>query len=323
MYKNDGQEGEFLCTMEGGQFMIELKNVKKKYEKSVALNQVSFSINDGICFGLIGPNGAGKSTLMKVIAGITRKYEGEIFFNGKPIEKSRNEVKKSIGYVPQDLVLENTLSARDNLAFFGGVYGIPRHELKNEINKTLKDIGLEDRGDETVKNYSGGMKRRLNIGCALMHNPQLIIMDEPTVGIDPQSRNYIYSIIKRLKGEGKTIIYSSHYMEEVQNLCEEMVLIDHGNILEKGTVNKIIEKHSKPSIYIEGEDIDEKELQQFGEVKGLGNGYQILNEEVLRTIEGISKYLHSNNKHVSQLEIYRMNLEDIFFMLTGKNLRDK
>ncbi|MBV7271427.1 ABC transporter ATP-binding protein [Clostridium sp. PL3] len=303
--------------------MIELKNVKKSYEKNVALNQVSFTINDGICFGLIGPNGAGKSTLMKVIAGITRKYEGKIFFNGKSIEKSRNEVKKSIGYVPQDLVLENTLTARDNLEFFGGVYGIQRNEIKEKVNKTLQDIGLEDRGDEAVKNYSGGMKRRLNIGCALMHNPQLVIMDEPTVGIDPQSRNYIYSIIKRLKSEGKTVIYSSHYMEEVQNLCEEMVLIDHGNILESGSVNKIIDKHSKPSIYIAGEDIKSEELQQFGKVKKLENGYQILSEDVLMTIKSISKYLLSNNKHVSQLEIYRMNLEDIFFMLTGKNLRDK
>lgn len=303
--------------------MIELKNVRKIYEKNVALNQVSFTINDGICFGLIGPNGAGKSTLMKVIAGITRKYEGEISFNGKSIEKSRNEVKKSIGYVPQDLVLENTLTARDNLEFFGGVYGIQRNEIKEKVNKTLQDIGLEDRGDEAVKNYSGGMKRRLNIGCALMHNPQLVIMDEPTVGIDPQSRNYIYSIIKRLKSEGKTVIYSSHYMEEVQNLCEEMVLIDHGNILESGSVNKIIDKHSKPSIYIAGEDIKSEELQQFGKVKKLENGYQIISEDVLMTIESISKYLLSNNKHVSQLEIYRMNLEDIFFMLTGKNLRDK
>lgn len=303
--------------------MIELKDVKKKYGKNVALNEVNFSINDGICFGLIGPNGAGKSTLMKVIAGITRKYEGEILFNGREIEKSRNEVKKYIGYVPQDLVLENTLTARDNLAFFGGVYGVPKHELKEKVNKTLKDIGLEDRGDEPVKNFSGGMKRRLNIGCGLMHNPQLVIMDEPTVGIDPQSRNYIYSIIKRLKGEGKTVIYSSHYMEEVENLCEEMVLIDHGNILEKGSVNKIIDKHSKPSIYIEGENIKEDELQPFGEVKKLENGYQVLSSDVLITIERLSKYLQCNDKHVSKLEIYRMNLEDIFFMLTGKNLRDK
>lgn len=303
--------------------MIEIKNVSKNYGNKMALQQVSVTIREGICFGLIGPNGAGKSTLMKIIAGIIQKYQGEIFFNEKPIEKNRNEVKNVIGYVPQDIVLENLLTARDNLVFFGGVYKTPKKELKDKVNKMLEGIGLADRANESVKNFSGGMKRRLNIGCALMHDPILIIMDEPTVGIDPQSRNYIYSIIEKLKKEGKTIVYSSHYMEEVQNLCEEIVLIDHGNILENGNVNKIIDKYSKPSVFVEGEKIKKGELQTFGMVKEFGSGYLVEGNDILNIIEQISSHLKNNNKTASRLEIYRINLEDIFLLLTGTSLRDE
>lgn len=286
-------------------------------------NQVNLSINEGICFGLIGPNGAGKSTLMKIIAGIIQSYEGEIQYNNKTMRKSRREMKKTIGYIPQDLVLENLLTARDNLSFFGGVYGIPKQELRGKVNQTLEAIGLADRAEDPVKDFSGGMKRRLNIGCALMHNPQIIIMDEPTVGIDPQSRNYIYSIINRLKQEGKSVIYSSHYMEEVQNLCEDMVLIDHGHILEAGAVSEIIDKYSKPSVYVEGKEISKEELQVFGQVTNHDNGYQVMGPHVLGLIENISRYLINRKKEVSRLEIYRVNLEEVFFMLTGKNLRDE
>jgi ABC-2 type transport system ATP-binding protein len=303
--------------------MIEIKCVSKNYSNKMALQQVSVTIREGICFGLIGPNGAGKSTLMKIIAGIIQKYQGEIFFNEKPIEKNRNEVKNVIGYVPQDIVLENLLTARDNLMFFGGIYKTPKKELKDKVNEMLTIIGLADRANESVKNFSGGMKRRLNIGCALIHDPILIIMDEPTVGIDPQSRNYIYSIIEKLKKEGKTIIYSSHYMEEVQNLCEEIVLIDHGNILENGNVNKIIDKYSKPSVFVEGEKIQKRELQTFGDVKEFGSGYRVEGDDILNIIEQISSYLKNNNKIASRLEIYRTNLEDIFLLLTGTSLRDK
>lgn len=303
--------------------MIVLKNVSKKYDNKVALQQVSVTIREGICFGLIGPNGAGKSTLMKIIAGIIQKYQGEIFFNEKPIEKCRNEVKNVIGYVPQDIVLENLLTARDNLMFFGGTYKIPKSELKDKVNKMLAVIGLADRADESVKNFSGGMKRRLNIGCALMHDPILIIMDEPTVGVDPQSRNYIYSIVEKLKKEGKTIIYSSHYMEEVQNLCEEIVLIDHGSILENGSVNKIIDKYSKPSVFVEGEKIQKEELQTLGEVKEFGSGFRIEGDDILNIIEQVSSYLKNNNKTANRLEIYRVNLEDIFILLTGTSLRNE
>lgn len=303
--------------------MIKLKNVSKNYDNKVALQQVSFTIREGICFGLIGPNGAGKSTLMKIIAGIIQKSQGEIFFNEQPIEKCRNEVKTMIGYVPQDIVLENLLTARDNLMFFGGTYKIPRKELKDKVSNMLAVIGLADRENESVKNFSGGMKRRLNIGCALIHDPTLIILDEPTVGIDPQSRNYIYSTIENLKKEGKTIIYSSHYMEEVQNLCEEIVLLDHGSILENGSVNKIIDKYSKPSVFVEGEKIQKGDLRTFGEVKELGGGYRVEGDDILHIIEQISSYLKNNNKTASRLEIYRINLEDIFLLLTGTNLRDK
>lgn len=208
--------------------MLTIKEVSKQYKNTKALENISLSIPNGCCFGLVGPNGAGKSTLIKIISNIIQDFEGDIQFNDSIIRKSP---KQYIGYVPQEICLEQSVTAQRNLDFFGKLYGLKGKQLQERTEEVLSFIGLINRSKDKVATFSGGMKRRLNIGCALIHQPKIIIMDEPTVGIDPQSRKYIFDIINRLKKAGCTIIYTSHYMEEVEELCDQVAFIDNGKII--------------------------------------------------------------------------------------------
>ena len=302
--------------------MLDIKNVSKNYDKNTALQNVNITISSGVCFGLIGPNGAGKSTLMKILSGIIENYEGEVTFEGSDVKTNSHKIKKQIGYVPQDIVLNETLSAVDNLEFFGSVNGLTSKETKIKAMEVLELVGLMDRGKEAVKTFSGGMKRRINIGCALMHNPKFIIMDEPTVGVDPQSRNYIFEIIHKLKTQNITVLYSSHYMEEIEHLCDYIALIDKGSVLENGTIQAILQKYSTPSIYVEGELITEKMFTSLGKVFTKGSGFVVENKETLTLLEKITELLKEDQLEVTRLEIAKPNLEDIFLKLTGTSLRD-
>ena len=302
--------------------MLDIKNVSKTYDKNTALQNVNITIPSGVCFGLIGPNGAGKSTLMKILSGIIENYEGEVTFEGSDVKRNSHKIKKQIGYVPQDIVLNETLSAVDNLEFFGSVNGLTSKETKIKAMEVLELVGLMDRGKEAVKTFSGGMKRRINIGCALMHNPKFIIMDEPTVGVDPQSRNYIFEIIHKLKTQNITVLYSSHYMEEIEHLCDYIALIDKGSVLENGTIQAILHKYSTPSIYVEGELITEKMFTSLGKVFTKGSGFVVENKETLSLLEKITEILKEHQLEVTRLEIAKPNLEDIFLKLTGTSLRD-
>lgn len=306
----------------GGNKMISIKDVSKAYKTQQALKRVSLTIQPSTCFGLIGPNGAGKSTLMKIVCGVLQEYNGEVTVRGINPAQYDQAVKKELGYVPQDIVLTEELSAIDNLRFFGGVYGLRGKELEQRMKEVLALVGLEERGKDKVSTFSGGMKRRINIGCALLHNPSVIVMDEPTVGIDPQSRNYIFDIILALKKEGKTIIYSSHYMEEVQYLCDDMALIDLGVVVESGNLMEIIQKHSKQGVYVEGQDIMKEQLQSFGMLIEKGNGYLVSSDTPLETLQQIATYVREHQLHVQRLELSQTSLEDIFLLLTGKKLRD-
>ncbi|CDO03966.1 putative ABC transporter ATP-binding protein YxlF [Oceanobacillus picturae] len=218
--------------------MLNLKSVKKQYERNMALNDISLNFSRGKCYGLVGPNGAGKTTLLKIISSIIQDFDGSLTFT----EASRANSKEIIGYIPQEICLEETVTAWDNLSFFGKIYGLKGQTLKLRINEVLNDIGLTDKAKHKVSAYSGGMKRRLNIGCALLHTPDLIIMDEPTIGIDPQSRRYIFNMIEKLKEHGCAIIYASHYMEEIEQICDEAIFIDKGNIAENGRVDVLLQK---------------------------------------------------------------------------------
>lgn len=302
--------------------MIEIKDISKHYGEKKALDHVNVTISEGVCFGLVGPNGAGKSTLMKILSTILLDYKGEATFDGKAIRSHTEYVKNNIGYIPQDIVLNETLSAKDNLLYFGRIYGLTGKILHDKVAEILRLVGLTDRAKDAVKTFSGGMKRRINIGCALMHSPKFIIMDEPTVGVDPQSRSYIFDIIDDLKKQGSTILYSSHYMEEIENHCDEMAIIDHGRVLEYGKVHHILKKYSTPTIYVEADGLQEEMLQHIGKPQHKNSGFLIEVDTPITALNDISQLLTHHGFTVSRLEISSRTLEDIFLTLTGKNLRD-
>ncbi len=302
--------------------MIDVKNVSKHYGPIQALDNISFRIKEGTCFGLVGPNGAGKSTLMKILSGILLQFDGDMSVNDHVVSKDRLAIKKQIGYVPQEICLEESLTARDNLILFGNLYGLKGKNLQYRMEEVLEQIGLTDRSKDKVVTFSGGMKRRLNIGCALLHKPPIVIMDEPTVGIDPQSRNSIFSIIHQLKSEGSTIIYSSHYMEEVEQLCDSIGLIDKGKLMEQGEMGELLERYGKPSLFISGEGISEEILKTFGTPESKGNGYLLTSDDPLATLEKVIGRFREDGIVPRRLELYQPRLEDVFFNLTGTQLRD-
>lgn len=220
--------------------ILEVKQLTKKYEDMIAVNGIDFSVEKGEIFGLLGPNGAGKSTTINMITGLLVPDNGSIVFEeGMDFMAWRS----NIGLVPQELAIYPDLSAEENVTFFAGLYGLKGRKLKEHVKSALETVGLLDQGKKHSDKFSGGMKRRLNIACAIAHNPKLIIMDEPTVGIDPQSRNYILEGIKELRKAGTTVIYTSHYMEEVEGICDRILIIDHGNIVEGGTIRDIKERY--------------------------------------------------------------------------------
>ena len=219
--------------------MIHVASLRKTFDAVDALKGISFHIPQGACYGLLGPNGAGKTTTISILSTIIEPDDGEIIIAGYDLKKNPLDCKKNIGVVTQDIALYNELSAYDNLLFWGSMYKIPGKELKVRINETLDLLGLNDRKNDKVKTYSGGMKRRINIGTSLLHRPNILFMDEPTVGIDPQSRNLIFEVVEKLHQEGTTIIYTTHYMEEAERLCNRIGIMDNGEIIAQGTLNEL------------------------------------------------------------------------------------
>ena len=220
--------------------MLELVDLSKKYKQVYAVNQLNMVINKGEIVGLLGPNGAGKSTAISMMSSLVEPSSGDVRFLNNSILKNPAPLRKVIGVVPQEIALYMDLTAEENLRFFGRIYGLKGTELNQKIEEVLEIIGLMDRKKKIVKTFSGGMKRRLNIGVALLHDPEIIIMDEPTVGIDPQSRNYILETVKKLNKEKQmTVLYTSHYMEEVEFLCNRIYIMDHGNLIASGTKDEI------------------------------------------------------------------------------------
>lgn len=223
--------------------ILDVKGLTKRYGDVSAVDDISFSVSKGDIYGLVGPNGAGKSTTINMISGLLVPNNGEILFDDTYRYKDWHT---NIGLVPQDLAIYPELSAEENVLFFASLYGLKGKELKSNVNKALSSVGLTEHKNKRVEHFSGGMKRRLNIACAIAHNPKLIIMDEPTVGIDPQSRNFILESIRELQQAGTTIIYTSHYMEEVEEICNRILIIDHGSIVLTGQTQEVINQFKKP-----------------------------------------------------------------------------
>src|SRR5215472_9610380 len=216
--------------------MLEARNLQKRYGEVVAVNGVSFTASAGQTVGLLGPNGAGKTTTVSIIAGLIRADAGQVLIEGRQIERDADPIKRRIGLVPQDLALYDELSAADNLALFGSLYDLEGANLNRAMAEALGLVGLLDRARHKVRTFSGGMKRRLNLAAALLHDPQLLLLDEPTVGVDPQSRNAIFDNLETLRKRGKTLLYTTHYMEEAERLCDRLTIVDHGQVVANDTL---------------------------------------------------------------------------------------
>lgn len=306
--------------------MIQVQNLSKTFQKLKAVDDVSFHISKGEIFGLLGPNGAGKSTTLNMMSTILKSDEGSIIIDGVEVESNAKACKHLIGVVPQEISLYEDLSAYENLLFWGNLYGVPSKELKETIDTTLNLIGLLDRKNDLIKTYSGGMKRRVNIAAALLHKPKVLLMDEPTVGIDPQSRNHIFEVIEKLNNQGMTIIYTTHYMEEVERLCNRIAIIDSGKIIAQGTQSELKEMvQTKESIQLEFEMLSEGQVVSLREALP----YQIVQIEnqlmIQSTVKELSEIVSACNQvnaTIKDIQLNKVNLEAIFLSLTGKQLRD-
>ncbi len=309
---------------------LEIKNLTKKFGDFIAVDNMSLAIKEGEIFGFLGSNGAGKSTTINMIAGLLRSNEGEISILGKNTKKHNRFAKMNIGIVPQDIAIYEELTTYENVKFFAGLYGLRGAELKARVEEALQFVGLSDKHKSYPKNFSGGMKRRLNIACAIAHHPKLIIMDEPTVGIDPQSRNYILQSVRKLNEMGSTIIYTSHYMEEVEEICTKIAIVDHGKVIAEGTKEqlKAIITDTK-DIWIEVKSVENLEVAKLKEINGVKavqieeNVIKVHSDAGLNNLNKIIQHFINHDIEIRSLEEQAPNLETVFLTLTGRNLRDK
>lgn len=311
--------------------MLQVTDLKKSYGKKEVVKDVSFTIKKGESFGLLGPNGAGKSTTISMICGLIPYDGGEVLVDDQSVKKSPMEIKRKIGVVPQEIALYPTMSARDNLLFWGAMYGLTDTEAKKRVEEVLEFVGLKDRAKDRIETFSGGMKRRINIGAALMHEPELLIMDEPTVGIDPQSRNHILETVKKLNEKGMTIIYTSHYMEEVEYLCNRVGIIDHGEVIAVGTQAELCGRLVGGSVVQLTVEQDSSEAMDA--IKNLENVSGVVKKEGSNVIEVLTQRPHqmlgsivatavNHGVKIGSVEIKEPNLEALFLQLTGRSLRD-
>lgn len=306
--------------------MIRVEDVRKAYGKLVAVDRLSFQINRGETFGLLGPNGAGKSTTISMLVGLIEPDQGDITI-GAPAESNsgnpgRGSVRRRIGISPQALSLYEELTAKENLDFFGSIYGLGGKKLTERTKWCLNFSGLSDRSKDRVNTFSGGMKRRLNIAAALMHEPEILLMDEPTVGVDPQSRNHIFDSIEELKRSGITLIYTTHYMEEAQRLCDRVAIIDQGKLLALDTVEELIAKHGGSSV-VSAELSSHFESSQFAHqyVTQLQHNDNNVRFESERPFEALAS-LAKSGVQFETMNMSRPDLESVFLALTGRSLRD-
>lgn len=309
--------------------VLSIQKLTKKFGDFIAVDNLSLQVEEGDIFGFLGTNGAGKSTTIHMVASLLQSNSGDIEVLGKNIKKHRNFAKMNIGIVPQDLAIYEDLTAYENVKFFAGLYGLRGSLLNERVEEALAFVGLLDKQKAYPKNFSGGMKRRLNIACAIAHRPKLIIMDEPTVGIDPQSRNYILTSVKKLNEMGSTIIYTSHYMEEVEEVCTKIAIIDHGKIIAEGTKEqlKAIITDTK-DIWIEVKEAYDIDCSGLKEIPGVTavtyeDGIIKINSNAeVNNLNKIIHYLMTHHIEIKAVKEQAPNLETVFLTLTGRSLRD-
>lgn len=308
--------------------VLSVKNIQKSYKNNLAVKNVSFDIEKNDIYGVLGPNGAGKSTTINTIVGFLKPDSGSVTFEGKYGIK---EWKRNIGYIPQELAIYTDLTAEENVSFFCSLYGFKGKELKERTENALVFTGLENERKKRASEFSGGMKRRLNIATAIAHTPKLVIMDEPTVGIDPQSRNHILESIKRLNAAGTTVLYTTHYMEEVEEICNKIIIIDHGEVITDGAKDEVKNVVAPmQTIRIETEAVKpfeaEKRLLNINGVKTVEiNGKEIVckcskKQGIVQEIISVFTQLDIN---ILNINCEQPTLEEVFLSVTGKELRDE
>jgi len=309
--------------------MLEVNNLTKRYGKLVAVSGVSFRADRGETIGLLGPNGAGKTTTVSIISGLLNPDSGEVLIEGKQVRSDTDPVKLRIGLVPQDMALYDQLSARDNLTFFAALYSLAGPKAKQSIADALHLVGLADRAGDKVKTFSGGMKRRLNLAAALLHDPQILLLDEPTVGVDPQSRNAIFDNLETLKKRGKTLVYTTHYMEEAERLCDRIIIIDHGKIVANDTLqelHKLLPVTNVIAVELDRADgFQAEKLLSLPEVKSAElsrNTLRVGVHDLSRGAPGVLRWLAENGHTFRHVASEQPNLEMVFLSLTGRSLRD-
>ncbi|MEG0453322.1 MAG: ABC transporter ATP-binding protein [Coprobacillus sp.] len=309
--------------------ILEVKRLEKSFDKNKAVNDLSFYVNKGEILGLLGPNGAGKSTTISILSTILKSDKGDISAFGYSFDKQSNQIKSQLGIVPQEIAIYEDISAYRNVAFFASLYNLTKQDLNKRVIEALSFVGLEDKKDDKPKTFSGGMKRRLNIACAIAHQPKLLILDEPTVGIDPQSRNHILSSLKILKDQGTTIIYTTHYMEEVEEIADRIIIMDKGEKIAEGTLKELLEKYKDTliyTLYLDKVTIDIEEsllnIEGVQSIQQEENKIQITVSKNNEVLDKIILFFVQHNCHIQKMETEEGNLEMVFLELTGKKLRD-
>ena len=309
--------------------VIEIKNLVKKYEDTVAVDNINLNIEEGEIYGILGPNGAGKSTTISIICSLLHSTSGVVKVLGEDIRKSSLKVKRELGLVPQSIAVYSDFTAYENVKFFGELYGLRGRELKESIENALEFTGLLEVKNKKAKEFSGGMLRRLNIACAIIHNPKVLIMDEPTVGIDAQSRNHIMQSVKNLNKKGVTIVYTTHYMEEAEALCSKIAIIDQGKIIVEGSKEELKDMVSdKRTLNIGLEDIYKIDIEVLKNVEGIldiginEDNLTISSSKEVNNLDKIIKAVSDQGVKITDLGFKEITLETVFLSLTGKKLRD-
>lgn len=310
--------------------MLSVENLTKQYGDFTAVDDVNFSAGDGKIFGLLGPNGAGKSTSINCISGLLAPTSGHVSVAGFDIVKDGKNAKAALGIVPQELALYEDLPARENLLYWGKAYGLRGAALDARVDEVLGHIGLADRAKDLPKNFSGGMKRRLNFGCGIIHQPKVLLLDEPTVGVDPQSRQRLFEMIEAERDSGACVLYTTHYMEEAERLCDSLAIIDHGKIIAMGTEAELKAKlGARDVLQLNGDFPDG--LVAAVTARGIGDLELISEGEgtLTLTMTDASQYLPaifesitSAGGKVNETSLRSPNLETLFLLLTGKELRE-
>ena len=309
--------------------VLECSGLEKRYGERRAVDGVGFHIDAGETYGLLGPNGAGKTTTISMVCGILERDAGQVTVVARPLDTGATDAKAAIGYVPQEIALYPDLTGRENLQFFGRLQGLGGRALDERVDAMLEVVGLADRAEDRLSSYSGGMQRRANIAAGLLHSPKLLVLDEPTVGVDPQSRNAILETIAALGGEGMAVLYTTHYMEEAERLCDRVGIIDEGRIIAEGTRRELVAgigEHDRLRIAasgdLEGFAVRARDLEGVVDATAVDGSVEVLAVDGRRSLAPVVETAERVGVQIGGIDVVEPDLESVFLQLTGKGLRD-